>query len=86
MYRKTAICISVLWITLQRVIHDEYPQGDFEAEQCISIHANTFLGLVQGCTTILCKWLHTNVLTNCTYAETFVVNAYLFKYFKYAKE
>ena len=26
-----------------------------------------------------------NVLTYFTYVETFVVNAYLFKYFKYAK-
>jgi len=37
-------------------------------------------------TTILCKYFrHANVLTYFTYAETFVVNSYLFKYFRYAK-
>ena len=28
MYRKTPICLSAMWITLQRVIHGEHPQGD----------------------------------------------------------
>jgi hypothetical protein len=37
-------------------------------------------------TTILCKYvMHTNALTYFTFAVTYAVNEYLFKYFKYAK-